>query len=341
MKSDDSPQSKWQIGASELARRFNWAWFLEQLSIPLLGSGLLGACLILAARRELTEFPWSIAALVTTSILALITLSAWLIARKKFTTRESTLVRIESSMSLNNSLTAANHGLTTWPEYKQTIHDGTRWNWTRLLIPPTATLLLLLLAFFLPLSAKSDPNAPPPEEPANRANLQASIDQLREDNTINEEYLQEVQKKLDELRDKPAEEWFDHASLEATDNLKRTHEQELKKTERDLRKAERALNALQNHQKNMGQSTRERLLNEFDQALENMGNSAMKPNPELLKQLGNLDPNQLNNLSQKQLDQLRENMRQHAQQMNDANGNGGAQNEEWLDELMQEGADPG
>ena len=338
----ENPQSRWLAIAQATARRLNWAWFLEKLSLPLLIAGLTGAGLVMLARREWSAFPWVPALAVASGILAIVILIAWLVARRHFTSQEKALVRIESAMALNNSLTAARQGIAPWPQVVEETSDGTSWNWPRLLTPPLATLLLLSAAFLLPISAKSDSNAGPPEEPSNRQSLQASIDELRKDEVIDEEYLDELEEKVEELRKQPKEEWFNHSALEATDSLKEAHEQELKELERDLRKTERALNALQNHSDSMTPETRERLLNEFDQTMEKMSNGAMKPNKELLKQLGGIDPKQLSNLSQEQMDQLRENMRKQAQQMQGAGGEpqpgeGQGQGDEWLDELMAEG----
>ena len=333
-------QSRWLAIAQATARRFNWAWFLEKLSLPLLIAGLIGAGMVMLARREWVAFPWLPSLAVAGGILALVTLIAWLIARRHFTSTEKALVRIESAMAMNNSLTAAQNGVAPWPQVAAETSDGTQWNWSRLLIPPLATLLLLFAAFLLPISARNDPNAAPPEEPSNRQALQASIDELRKDDVIDEDYLDEIEEKVEELREQPKEEWFDHSALEATDSLKEAHEQQLKELERDIRKAERSLNALQNHSENMNPETRERLLDEFDQSLEKMNNGAMKPNKELLKQLSGMDPNQLGNLSKEQMDQLRENMRKQAQQMQQAGGEGEqgeGQGDEWLDELMAEG----
>jgi len=246
-------------------------------------------------------------------------------------------------MGMNNSLSAAQQGIIPWPTVMEEASDGMRWNLPRLFIPPALTLLILSAAFLLPISAKTEQDTPP-EEPANRQALQASLDELREDNSIDEEYLDKIEEKVKELREKPTEEWFEHASLEAIDTLKTSHEQQLQELERNMSKAERALNALQNHSESLGAQTRERLLNEFDQALENMNQGAMKPNKELLEQLGKVDTNQLGNLSPEQLDQLRENMRQNAQQMQNAGGgqqSQGQSGDDWLDELMQEGGQPG
>jgi hypothetical protein len=336
----ENAQTRWLAAARRTASRFNCAWFLERLSLPLLLTGLVGAIVILFIRREVAHFPWSLFVGIALAVVALVMLLAWILAKRNFTSRDNALVRLEDAMGLNNSLTAARQGISPWPELSPDTSDGTTWNWPRLLLPPLATLLLLSAAFLLPISAKSD--TPPPEEPAARQALQASLDELAEEETIDEDYLKEMQKKVDEMREQPAQDWFDHSALEATDSLKKSHEQQLQELEQNLKKAERSLNALQNHSGSLNPENRERLRNEFDEATEKMSQGAMKPNQELLEQLGGIDPSQLKNLSGKQLDQLRQNMRQQAQNMKNANGQGQGkpgqgQGDEWLDELMQEG----
>jgi Skp family chaperone for outer membrane proteins len=333
---EQQARARWLAAAGHTARRCNWAWFLDKLSLPLLLTGLIGAVAILLIRREGALFPWSFVGVAMLVILAIVSLLAWLLAKRNFTTRENALVRLEEAMGFDNALTAAHHGIAPWPEALPKVSDGTTWNWSRLLLPPLATLILLFTAFLLPISARS--KTPPPEEPAARQALQASLDELAEEEVVDEDYLEEMQKKVEELRKQPPEDWFDHSALEATDSLKKSHEQQLQELEQDLQKAERALNALQNHNSSLSPENQERLRNEFDEAVEKMSQGAMKPNQELLEQLGGIDPGQLKNLSGEQLDQLRQNMRQQAQKMKGAN-NPGQQGEggDWLDELMQEG----
>ena len=326
----------WLALAKKTARRINRAWFLEKLAIPLLALGVFAAGLILILRRALETLPYLPLSLALGTAFSIVTLTSYYLARKRFTTSESTLHRIDSAQNLSSSLAAAKEGIAAWPDTIKTNEnrDGLRWNWPRLLLPPLLTLLMVSLALLLPVAAKK--KQLPPEEPVNRQLLQESIDQLRQDDVVDEDYLDEMEEKLKKLREEPEENWFDHSAMEATDNLKNSHERNLDELEQNLSKSERALNALQNHSENMTPETRERLMNEFDQALEQMEQGSMKPNQQLLEQLKNLDAQQLGNLSQEQLDALRENMRQQAQKMQQDSQQGAA-NDEWLDELLQEG----
>jgi hypothetical protein len=71
----------------------------------------------------------------------------------------------------------------------------------------------------------------------------------------------------------------------------------------------------------------------------------MKPNKGLLDQLQQLDPENLGQLDQKQLDQLRENMKEQAAKCQQCEGGGQGQGQggngesDWLDDLLNEGQD--
>ncbi len=149
-------------------------------------------------------------------------------------------------------------------------------------------------------------------------NLDArSISELELDNAfvipLEQEYIDEMRKKLEKLREQSQDDWFSHSSLEATDNLKQNHQTEQENLKSNLQRAERSLNALQNQSGKMNAAQKQRLLNEFDQAVKKMQQGGMKPNKELLEQLKKIDPEQLNQLTPEQMEQLRENMRKHAQ----------------------------
>ena len=260
------------------------------------------------------------------------------------------MVRIEDSMRMRNALSAAQAGVAPWPELPEKVNAGVSWNWQRLVIPPIAVLAFLLAGLLIPVSALPGEDEDPPEAPLAWEQIEADLERLGQDDIIDETYLEEMKKKLDELRSKEEEEWFSHSSLEATDSLKQQHKSELERLQRDLDRAERALGNLQQNAGNIPQAQKDQLLNQFDQALQGLQNGALKPNPDLLDQLQQLDPNQLGNLNQEQLEQLRENMQKAGQACKDCQGGGGGgEGDEWLDELLdgqcegdgQQGNQPG
>ena len=345
MSEPESTKSQWSRLARGVSSKINAGWWLDTLGVPLVVTALGISCFILLARRELPVFPWLETSLAGGAIILLAAGLAWWIARRRFESPEQSMVRIEASMKLRNSLSAARAGVVPWPEVPARVNDGTHWHWPRLVTPVFASVLFIAGSILLPVSARTDPNQAPPDSPQAWKDLEADIETLSEEDTVQEQYLEELEERLKELKSQDEDDWFSHSSLEATDALKKAHGAEVEDLERGLRKAERALNALQKHGDKMGEGARERLLNEFDNALQQMGNGAAKPNKELLEKLQGLDPKQLGKLDQEQLDQLRENMKKHAGQCGNCQGNGpgqdGGKGDEWLDELLEEGNNPG
>ena len=123
------------------------------------------------------------------------------------------------------------------------------------------------------------------------------------------------EQKLEKLREQSPDDWFSHSSLEATDNLRQSHQAEQQNLKNNLQRAERSLKTLQNRAAQLNAEQKQRLLKEFDQALQKMQQGGMKPNKKLLEQLKKIDPEQLNQLTPEQLDQLRENMRRNAEKL--------------------------
>lgn len=344
MSEESSSQNEWHKTARKVAKKINLAWWLEKLSVPFVITALAGACLILVGRREIPQFPWLETALGGLAIFGALALLAFWLARRHFESADQALVRLEASMKLRNGLSAAKEGVTPWPALPTQIDDGTRWRWSRLVVPLLAAVFFLAASVILPVSARGGDDDGPRDEPQAWKDLQADIAALEEENTVQEEYLEELEERLEELRQQEDEEWFSHSSLEATDALNRMHGAQLESMERNMRKAERSLTALQKHGGQLGDAAKQRLLNDFEEALQDLGQGKMKPNKELLDQLQQLDPQNLGQLNQEQLDQLRENMKKQAENCAQCQGGGQGQagqgnggGEDWLDELLNEG----
>jgi len=143
-----------------------------------------------------------------------------------------------------------------------------------------------------------------------------------------------MKKKVEELREQKEEDWFSHSSLEATDTLKKEHDAQVEKMERELTRADKALANLAKNMNGMSAPEKERLLNQFDQALQGLQNGALKPNSKLLDQLKQLDPKNLGGMNADQLQQLKDNMKKAGQACKDCQGNCDGEGDEWLDELL-------
>jgi hypothetical protein len=332
--SSDANREHWHQQAAKIARRVNLGWWLDQLSAPLVVTAAVGSCTLLLARKRFPDISlWWFALTVIGSVLLIAGIS-WLLARRKFETPTQSLVRIEATLRLRNALSAAEAGVAPWPAPQFVANAGTQWNWPRLLVPTLGTLLLLTAGLFIPLSATEQPAAH--EEPLAWKKIEADLNKLAEDKVVDETYLEEMQKRIDEMRAQKEEDWFSHSSLEATDAMKKAHQAEISRMNRELGQVGKALGDLQKNAAAGNQAEQARLATEFDQALQGLKTGAMKPNPDLLKQLENMDPNNLGQLSPEQLQQLKDNLQKARDAMGGMQGQNG-QGDEWSDQLLGDG----
>ena len=335
--SPENLRATWTRRAAAVARKINLAWWLETLSVPMVVLGISGAFVLLLVRREAPSIPsWQLAAAACGTVLLAATI-AWILARRRFEKPEQSLVRIEAAMRLRNALSAARAGVAPWPEVPPRIDAGIDWHWRRVLVPPLAALAFLAAGLLIPVPGRAIPDASRPDQPLAWENLEADLQRLDQEEVIDETYLEEMRKKLEELRAQEEEDWFSHSSLEATDTLKKEHSAAVEKLERELGRADQALGNLERNAGGMPAADKERLLNQFDQALQGLSNGALKPNPQLLDQLQQLDPAQLGQLDPAQLQQLKQNLQKAGQACKECQGGGnqgGGQGDEWLDELL-------
>jgi len=327
-------EQTWRTIASRTSRKINFGWWLQVLATPLLITALVIACGILIVRREMDSLPWLEIGGGTLAALILTGIACWLAARTHFESSQQSLVRIEAAMRLRNALTAADHGIAPWPEVPAMINDGTSWHWKRLAPPLIGAVLIIACGFLIPIHAKSTVNTA--QEPTAWNELDTSLDQLNEQEVVQQDYIDEMRDKLEKLREQSPDEWFSHSSLEATDNLKKNHANEQESLKNNLQRAEKNLAELQKGGGKMNEEKKQRLLNEFDQALKKMEQGGIKPNEKLLKQLQKLDPKELDKLTPEQMNQLRENMRKHAEKLNQQGGKKGDQPGEGEDDWMKD-----
>lgn len=328
-----SHREYWLAQANAVRLRVNLAWWLETLSAPLVVLSVVGAAALLWLRREMPEIGlWTMGAWLGGAVV-LLAVVCLVRAARRFERAEDSLVRIEAAMRLRNALSAASEGVAPWPPPADKTHAGLKWQWPRLLVPLIGALVLLTAGLWVPVTARQAVVSSPPEEPQAWKQLAAELDHLTKEEVVDEKYLEETRKKLDELKSQEEEQWFSHSSLEATDTLKKAHRAETERVERELGKADKALASLEKNAGSAGQAEKNRLMEEFDQALQGLQNGAMKPNPQLLEQMRQMDLKNLGDLTPEQLAQLRENLQKNANGLKGRQGEAG----EWDDELLADG----
>lgn len=311
---------RWRRIARRVSARVNLAWWLQTLSGPLLLVGITGAFALLLIRRGAPGIPAESFAAWTIAALALLALACWWIARRHFESADASMVRIEDKMHLHSSLSAARAGVAPWPPVPEKIDAGLRWNWKRVLVAPIAALSFLAAGNLLPLPAA--PRDLPGSEPIAWGELEEDLDLLEQEDIADEEYLEEMRERIEELRSRDKEEWFEHASLEATDSLEDSHRRELERFERELSRMDRTLGNFRESAGTIDSERREQLLEQFDQSLLGLESGSLKPNAELLERLGQLDPGQLSSLSAEQVAELRRKLQKSAQACKECQGEG-------------------
>ncbi len=308
--------ARWHRLASQTARKVNAGWLLEQLSPLMVVAGTLAFAVIIWQRSRGVEiqlnqvWPW----LVGTVLILVLT--SFLLAKRRFISRQDALVRLESQMHLYNALSVADLGRGVWPELPKQQIDGLQWRWSHVGVPFALYALCLAAALYLPITPDAA-SVLPTVEPQAWQQMDDWLEKLEEEKIITPEEKEEQAAKIDALRDQEQEKWFSHESLNASDTLKEQLQREIGNMARDMADAERSLNTLQNYASKLSEQAKEQMLKEYSEALEGMKNGGMKLDPQLLKELSQIDPKNLKSLSQEQLNQLRDSLKQKSDSMSE------------------------
>lgn len=299
----------WLKEASSLQRRFNVAWWYQELSIPLALLGLVGGSAALVLRRYQLEIGASFWITIGLVLLGL-GFTAWLRARRHCLTRESALVRLEADLALNNALTTAEAGRGSWPPFERRDKIA-RWRWGQLAFPMMGALSFFLLGVMVPIAPAM--NETIENQPYTWSRLESEVEELVNEEMIDEEYAGDLKKRLDELREQETGEWFSAASLEATDSLEQAHSREMNRLERDLLQVEQALRKAADP--SATEARRQKMKQQFQEAVEGMRNGQMKPNEDLMKKLSKAAKEGMDGMSEEERKQMQDNLRKLAEKL--------------------------
>ena len=300
--------------AKRASGKVNLGWWLEASRLPMVALALLLGLFVLRMRYDTGLVDWRLFVGVAVISFLVVGVICWMFARRNFETVAQSLVRLESDLGLNNALSSAMQGVRAWPDVPADASVRMQWQWTRMTLPLLGGLCLLTSSAFIPIGERGK-EVYSAAAPKGFTDLAESIEELDLNEVVDEEYIEEIEEKMEQLIVANSEDWFSHASLEAIDSLRESHQNNTAQLEQDLRKSERAMQVLSQQGAKLSQENRERLLNEFGQALDSMNSGAMKPNKELMEKLKALDPKTLKNISREQLDAMRKKMREHAERL--------------------------
>ncbi len=298
----------WQQAARRTARKVNFGWWLERFAPALVIVGVLafGTLLFLRSREVVLDARWVAGTLG--GAVAVAAVVSWLLVRGKFIGEGAAMVTLEARLHLNNALTTAREGRAPWPPEAALVDDGLRWSWQWFGTPVLAAAACVATALLLPIRP-AEANALPPEPPLAWPEMQSWIEQLQATQTVDEKQLEELQEKLDALRNQPEREWYAHKSLEATDSMHDSLKNSLEQMGNQLDAAQKSFNALQKHSDELSADTKDKLAAEFQAALAGLQANELKLDPELMKKLSQIDPKSLKSLTKEQAEQLKEAMK--------------------------------
>lgn len=307
--------SAWLALAQRTAWKVNVGWWLDKLAPLAVGTGFIVAGGLLGLRLNGHSQP-SPAMLATAFAGAglLLGLSAHALARRHYISPKQGLIRLEAQHHLNNALTVAAAGRAAWPAIPHPSDDGWHWDLRRLIAPWLLATASVLLATWLPLPSTATSPLAATAEPRAWQQMEEWLDELTEKKIIPTQEQEAQKARIQELRDQPPDQWFNHDSLHAGDSLKEQLQRDLSRMAQDLDTASRNLNGLKNHSDSLSATQKDRLLKDLDEALHSLQNNALELHPDLLKELSQIAPGNLPALSQEQAEQLRRSLQDKAKE---------------------------
>ncbi|MGB0153612.1 MAG: hypothetical protein ACPGFB_06230 [Verrucomicrobiales bacterium] len=318
----------WRNEAAAVARRVNTGWWLERFNLLLAVGLILFAVAVLCLRTFIPDWMETFGPfLILGGLVAGTALWAFFWSKGRFIERDDALVRLDDRLNLNNQLSAANRGVGDWPGHRVSKSDeiGLKWRWEVAILPGTLAGLMVVVAWFVPVLDLKGKEELVTNEPNGWGQMEEWLATLEEEELIDPDSIEEIEDKIEELRDQPEEEWFGHASLEATDTLKESLGRDIQDLSKDLGTIERDLEALRSFSTELSEAGKEMLLREMEDAMKNLAMNGMEINSELAEQLGQIDPSRVSqemmkNLTAEQMQQLQEGLGQKREALGSMDG---------------------
>lgn len=292
----------WRAATRRLVRQINVGWWLSGW-LPLAAViGLAGMVVVLYARWRAADAAVWVWGGITAAFVAA-GVAAWWRGRGRFESEASARVRLEESLGLQARLTAASAGVGEWPSLPSpTDHRWpVMWQWRQPAAAVSFIAAMLALATWVPIAGANVPRRHVIEKPTDARMVEQWIEELRRAELIDEQSADAVERTIKELTERPAEEWYEHATLEAAGTLKEQTASEIRELAENAAAAERAAAGLQSLQESMPAAVRESLAKDLASALKAIEIGEFKPAGDLAKLLSELAPADLGQLTPEQL----------------------------------------
>lgn len=312
MKPGDS-EKRWTSQAKSIRRRINLGWWWQKTSL-LSAATLLVVALVILCLRTIggMEFLFGESAALVIAVVLLAGFAGWILSRNRFVGAEEGFVRLDEKLQLKSQLATASAGMGKWPDFSSPdpARIGLRWNRAVSLLPVLFVLGIVATAIFVPIPERDIEEDIATIEPRPWEQMKDWLATLEEEEVIDESSVEEFEEKIEELRNQPEEDWYGHASMEATDTLKDSLGREIRDVADAMDALDRNLATLQEFSAQLSEESRDRLLQEFQEALELLDQSGLEMNQAMREKLAGIDPKELaegtlGQLSAEQLENLR------------------------------------
>ncbi len=231
---------------------------------------------------------------------------------------DASRVRLEDALGLKARLSAAQAGVGSWPQPMAGLSWPVRWRWQKPLTVAVITALMLTSAALIPISRGGIEERHAIEKPSAVKDVEQWVDQLRKEKAADEQSLQDLEKKMSDLLQRPSENWYEHGSLEAADNLKEQTQGQLNEMAENLADAERAASALESMGDTASPEVKNSLADGLANASRNLESGGVKPNQQMLQDLQHLKGADLNNLSPEQMKEMAKKLRENQEALKKA-----------------------
>lgn len=314
-----SDEKYWQSAVRSLSQRIHLGWWLDHWLTLIIPLSLFGAFAILTLRywHDLS-IGHALIGIATTTVFAALTALLWM--RRHREPLSATRIRLEDALGLKTRLTAAAAGIGPWPPSRRILALPVTFRARRPLTMLTIGATLISAALLIPITRQ--PAAKPRiiEPPSALKEVQTWLDNVKKNEAANPESIDQVEEKMAELLQRPAQNWYEHASLEAADHLRDVTAADLQQLAQNIADAERAANALAASASGSGlpQAAKDSLEQALQNASQSMQGSGMQPGSDLMDALKGLDPAQLSSMSSDQLKELAKQLAQNQQSLQEA-----------------------
>ncbi len=314
---DRATERSWDNACKRLARRINFGWWLQAWLPQVLAVALVGCIAVLLVRIYHPQ-PISTLSGFCAAAIVLTMVGALKQALDQFEDANSARVRLEDALGLHAQLSAAAAGAAPWPPLPDKIPSPVRWKWQRAAAIICLGLSLLGTSLWLPITATADAKPHVIEKPAAVAEVESWMEKLREEKAVNPQSLAAVEKQIEDLIQRPQDQWYQHASLEAADHLREETGKALQELGTQMERSRQSLNALSEAGTTQSQDAKSSLAKEVADNLNALRSGAMKAGSDLADQLRNIDPNSLEGMSKEQMQSLAERLKQNAAALREA-----------------------